>query len=69
MPKVDFKEIDIEDAFLIEIVQAAFNLRRKTLRNSLKKYYSAELEDKFDWGRRAEQLSADDYIELVDILK
>ena len=66
--KLTFKDIDLDDAFLIEIVQAAFNQRRKTLRNSLKKYYTSEMEDKFDWSLRAEQLSVDDYIHLVKIL-
>ena len=65
--KMTFNNIDLDDGRLIELVQTAFNQRRKTLRNSLKKYYSPDLEDKFDWSKRADQLSSDDYLKLIKI--
>lgn len=65
--RLSFKDIDINDALLIEVVQTAFNQRRKTLRNSLKRYYRPELEEKFSWGKRADELSPEDYIALVDL--
>ena len=66
--RLKFKKRDVDDKFFIDIVQTAFNQRRKTLRNSLKKYYYPELEDKFDWGKRADQISINDYIELFKII-
>lgn len=66
--KLTFNELEINDALLIEVVKTAFNQRRKTLRNSLKTYYSPELEDEFDWGKRAEQVSAEEYIGLIDTI-
>jgi len=66
--RLKFNKTDINDRFFIEIVQTAFNQRRKTLRNSLKKYYFPELEDKFDWGKRAEEINPQDYIKLTEHL-
>jgi 16S rRNA (adenine1518-N6/adenine1519-N6)-dimethyltransferase len=63
--KLSFKELEINDALFIEVVQTAFNQRRKTLRNSLKKYYSPDLEDKFPWGKRAEEIAPEEYVEFV----
>lgn len=66
--RLTFKDIEINDSLLIDIVQTAFNQRRKTIRNSLKVFYSPELEDQFDWGKRADELSAIDYIQLVNLI-
>ncbi len=63
--KFTFKDIEINDALFIELVKTAFNQRRKTLKNSLKKYYRPELEDKFSWGKRAQEITAEEYIEFV----
>ena len=60
-----FKDIEINDALFIEVVKTAFNQRRKTLKNSLKKYYRPELKDKFEWGKRAEEITPQEYIEFV----
>ena len=53
-----------------EIVTAAFSMRRKTLRNSLKKVLSESLllEAEIDPGLRAENLSVPDYLRLADVL-
>ncbi|MEA2077570.1 MAG: 16S rRNA (adenine(1518)-N(6)/adenine(1519)-N(6))-dimethyltransferase RsmA [Candidatus Marinimicrobia bacterium] len=67
--KLTFKDIQIDDALFIEVVQTAFNQRRKTLRNSLKKFYTPELEDKFPWGKRADGIVPEEYLELVEMLK
>lgn len=49
-----------------QIVKAAFNQRRKTLRNALKPFYN-KAEDQLPYAdKRAEQLSVDDFILLVD---
>ena len=51
------------EAFFVEVVKAAFNLRRKMLRNSLKAICE-NLPDKFA-EKRPEQLSVKDFIELT----
>jgi len=66
--RLNLKELDIDDTLLIEVVQTAFNKRRKTIRNSLEKYYSPELDEQFDWGRRAEQIRPKEYIKLTNHL-
>ncbi len=48
-----------------EIVKKAFGLRRKMLRNSLKEFVD---KTSFDFTRRPEQLSVDEWIELVNEL-
>ncbi len=66
--KLIFHDDDINDEFYIKIVQTAFNQRRKTLRNSLKHYFTPELENKFDWGKRVDQLSPNDFCELNQLI-
>lgn len=56
-------ELPCSEAFFIEVVKAAFNLRRKMLRNSLKAICE-KLPEKFA-EKRPEQLSVDDFIELT----
>jgi len=53
------------EKFFREIVKKAFGLRRKMLRNSLKDF--AE-QTSFDFTRRPEQLSVDEWIELANEL-
>jgi 16S rRNA (adenine1518-N6/adenine1519-N6)-dimethyltransferase len=63
---------EIEEAFR-KLVRTAFNQRRKTLKNSLKNLFDEhqnELSEKFfslqfDFSRRAEELSLDDFIYLA----
>ncbi|HSO87266.1 MAG TPA: 16S rRNA (adenine(1518)-N(6)/adenine(1519)-N(6))-dimethyltransferase RsmA [Draconibacterium sp.] len=51
------------EAFFVEVVKAAFNLRRKMLRNSLKAICE-NLPDKYA-DKRPEQLSVNDFIEMT----
>lgn len=51
------------EKFFVEVVKAAFNLRRKMLRNSLK-LISTELPERYA-DKRPEQLSVKDFIELT----
>jgi 16S rRNA (adenine1518-N6/adenine1519-N6)-dimethyltransferase len=67
--KLDFIDIDIDDDMFIHIVQTAFNQRRKTLRNSLKEYYFPELEHLLDWGKRADQLLPEEFLEIAKIIQ
>lgn len=57
------KELPCDEAFFIKVVKAAFNLRRKMLRNSLKgicENLPAEFAEK-----RPEQISVQDFIDLT----
>jgi len=67
--KLELKSSEI-DLFRI-IVRTAFNQRRKTLRNSLKKLINIEKQEKllFDFNRRAEELSLNDFLYLATNFK
>ncbi len=63
----DREKLDCDEALFFKLVKTAFNQRRKTLRNSLKDFY-------IDYGRggleslagkRAEELSVDDFMKLT----
>lgn len=54
-----------DEKFFRDIVKKAFGLRRKMLRNSLKEYVD---KTSFDFTRRPEQLSVDEWIELANEL-
>lgn len=56
-------ELPCNEALFIKVVKAAFNLRRKMLRNSLKDICS-ELPEEFA-QKRPEQLSVEDFIDLT----
>ncbi|MCK4812623.1 MAG: ribosomal RNA small subunit methyltransferase A [Candidatus Marinimicrobia bacterium] len=66
---IRFKSLDINDQLLIDCIQSAFQQRRKTLQNSLKKYYSPDLKDVFDWSQRADSIEAADYLKLLRLLE
>lgn len=58
------------EAQLRQVVRAAFNQRRKTLRNSLKSILKKRegIEDHFDLSLRPEQLSPSAFLELTEII-
>jgi 16S rRNA (adenine1518-N6/adenine1519-N6)-dimethyltransferase len=55
------------ETFFVEVVKAAFNLRRKMLRNSLKAICE-NLPDIYA-DKRPEQLSVNDFIELTTVIE
>lgn len=58
-------DFDIETPLYFRIVKAAFNQRRKTLRNALKQFTSQmDAMDPAILDKRAEQLSASDFLEI-----
>ncbi|NQX92875.1 MAG: ribosomal RNA small subunit methyltransferase A [Flavobacteriales bacterium] len=59
------KDLGVDHHFFKKVVKAAFNLRRKTLRNSLKSI--GEVPEPYTM-RRPEQMSVQDFIELTKIL-
>jgi len=59
-----------DEAFLYKVVKAAFQQRRKTLRNSLKSFnLSDSIKEDAIFGLRPEQLSVSRFIELTQILE
>lgn len=72
---------NIEFNEIMKLVKAAFNQRRKTLKNALKNYVETNTKEPFDiffnrieiqsqsyFTKRAEELMAKDYIALYDLL-
>ena len=63
--KKDF-HIDCDEKLLFRVVKAAFNQRRKTLRNSLKSFdLSNNLKEDTIFDRRPEQMAVNDFISLT----
>ena len=56
------KELNCNESKFIEIVKSAYNHRRKTLRNSLKKFNLDHLKLNEILKKRAEDLSIEDFI-------
>jgi len=62
--------LDCDEVLFFDVVKTAFNQRRKTMRNSLKKFWF----EKFDpdqypvFKQRPEELSVEEFVELVKIL-
>lgn len=68
LKRKDIKNIDFDLLQLKKIVKLAFNQRRKTLRNSLKSEIQKDKEYSIDLGLRPEQLSYEDFIQLISEL-
>ncbi|GMN10414.1 16S rRNA (adenine(1518)-N(6)/adenine(1519)-N(6)) -dimethyltransferase RsmA [Croceitalea sp. MTPC9] len=63
--KKDFR-LDCDEKLLFKVVKAAFNQRRKTLRNSLKTFsLSDNLKEDTIFDRRPEQMAVKDFISLT----
>ncbi len=61
-----YSEVDeVDQKLFFEIVKAAFNQRRKTLRNALKKYMYPEINTDIIFDLRAERLSVGDFVRLT----
>jgi 16S rRNA (adenine1518-N6/adenine1519-N6)-dimethyltransferase len=66
------RQIPIEfksDACLFALVKAAFNQRRKTLRNAVKYLFEEDVWQKDIFTKRAEQLSVKDFAALTYLMK
>jgi 16S rRNA (adenine1518-N6/adenine1519-N6)-dimethyltransferase len=55
-----------DELLFTKVVKAAFNQRRKTLRNSVRSAFDLKNEDYPDFGLRPEQLSVADFIRLTN---
>lgn len=63
----DVAELPCSETLFVKVVKAAFNLRRKMLRNSLKEICTILPEEYAK--KRPEQLSVDDFIDLTCIIE
>ena len=64
------KKLDCDEQLFVQVVKQGFNMRRKTLRNALKKLnLAAEVAALAIMDKRAEQLSVDDFISLTKIIE
>ena len=67
MKKVNLSLFRKRDQESFEVVKAAFNQRRKTLRNALHKF---NLQESHEYAKlRAEQLSVQDFIKLTQFIE
>jgi 16S rRNA (adenine1518-N6/adenine1519-N6)-dimethyltransferase len=63
------EQLPFTDKFFINFVKTAFNQRRKTLRNALKPFGKMPEEAEKYAGKRAEQLSVEDFIAMASLFK
>jgi 16S rRNA (adenine1518-N6/adenine1519-N6)-dimethyltransferase len=62
-------DLDCDEVLFFRVVKAAFNQRRKTLRNALGAVFPTEGIDKEILALRAERLSVETFVELTRIIK
>ena len=67
-PKTEYAAMRSEESFF-KLVKAAFNQRRKTLRNAVRDLFDAETLQEEIFSRRAEQLAVNQFAELTFIMK
>ncbi|MFI5222493.1 MAG: 16S rRNA (adenine(1518)-N(6)/adenine(1519)-N(6))-dimethyltransferase RsmA, partial [Bacteroidia bacterium] len=65
------KDFEVDEKLLFKVVKAAFNQRRKKLRNAISQFGISDeiLEYSGFAGKRAEELSVDDFVELTHLVK
>ena len=65
----DREKLDCDEILFFKVVKTAFNQRRKTLRNSLKTFYIDYKKGGLEHlsGKRAEELSVEDFVELTKL--
>lgn len=63
------KKLDCDEKLYTKMVKTAFNQRRKTLRNSLKKILPDEIKSKNIFDKRPEQLSIAEFIEITKMIE
>jgi 16S rRNA (adenine1518-N6/adenine1519-N6)-dimethyltransferase len=67
LTRIDREKLDCDEVLFFKVVKTAFNQRRKTLRNSLKSFYIdyERGEVMHLAGKRAEELSVEDFVRLT----
>ena len=61
-------KLDCNEELFFKIVKTAFNQRRKTLRNSLRSFYTTEKLSNEIFDKRPEQLGVNEFIELTKLV-
>jgi 16S rRNA (adenine1518-N6/adenine1519-N6)-dimethyltransferase len=61
----DVSHLDCDETLFLRVVKAAFNQRRKTLRNSVRSAFELSREDYPEFGLRPEQLSVEQFVRLT----
>ena len=59
------KELGCDEKLFVTVVKQAFNQRRKTLRNSLRSMIPAEIIENEIFNKRPEQLSVNEFVDIV----
>ncbi len=62
----DVMDLGCDEVLFFRVVKAAFNQRRKTLRNSVKSAFELTREDYPEFGLRPEQLSVSQFVQLTN---
>lgn len=62
----EISHLGCDEALFIRVVKAGFNQRRKTLRNSIKAVFRLRGEECSWFGKRPEQLSVDQFVDLTN---
>lgn len=63
------KKLDCDEELFFTVVKTAFNQRRKTLRNSLRKFYSTKTLGLEIFNKRPEQLDVQEFVNLTKMVK
>jgi 16S rRNA (adenine1518-N6/adenine1519-N6)-dimethyltransferase len=61
----DVNDLGCDETLFFRVVKAAFNQRRKTLRNSVRSAFVLKREDYPEFGLRPEQLSVEQFVKLT----
>lgn len=64
----NIKKLDCDEKLFFKVVKTAFNQRRKTLRNALSSLHDKQFFSDDIFNKRAEQLSANDFVRLTNII-
>lgn len=62
-------ELGCSETLFFDVVKTAFNQRRKTLRNALKRFQPDEVVPISLLGQRAEQLSVEEFVKLTNFIE
>lgn len=71
MTRNNVEHLGCDEKLFKQVVKTTFNQRRKTIRNSIKPLIGKEvkLDESAVWGKRPEQLSVREFIELTNVVE
>lgn len=64
----NIQQLACDEKNFTSIVKMAFNQRRKTMRNSLKSVITDDIKENEIFGKRPEQLTVEDFIQLTNLI-